>query len=293
MACNAPVSGWYSRKRNPNGKRSIVFRFQDGYSDRPVTVPCGRCLGCKQTRAREWGIRCYHEASMWKENVFVTLTYKEDALPLTPVGIPTLRPKDFVLFMKAVRRARGPGVRFFHCGEYGNGGRPHHHVILFNCGFRDRIPTSRCSSGVIYGSLELERLWPFGFSSFGDVSFASASYVARYALKKIGVKDVEGRKAEYLTMSRRPGIGASWYEKFKSGVFPRDEVVIGLGKTYQAPRFYVERFRKESVLGYEMLKVERAWKSLVSEKERNSAERMYANEVCLRARMDETTKREL
>ncbi len=291
MACNAPLQGWYSRKRNlETGKRPVVFRYHDGYADRPVTVPCGRCLGCKQTRAREWGIRCYHEAQMWKENCFVTLTYGEDSLPRSDAGVATLRPRDFVLFMKAVRRARGPGVRFFHCGEYGNEGRPHHHCLLFNCAFDDRICASRSSSGVLYGSVELGRLWSHGFSSIGDVSFASASYVARYALKKIGEIEVEGRKAPYLTMSRRPGIGSMWYEKFNSGVFPRDEVKVGLHGVYQAPRFYVERLRKQSVLGYEKLKAKRA---AAEDPDKGDAARYYVREKCLAAKVKESLRKEL
>lgn len=225
---------------------------------------------------------------MWKENSFVTLTYKE--APVSDTGVPTLCPRDFVLFMKAVRRARGPGVRFFHCGEYGNEHRPHHHALLFNCGFDDRISASRSSSGVLYGSVELARLWPHGFSSIGDVSFASASYVARYALKKIGEPEVEGRKSPYLTMSRRPGIGSTWYERFKSGVFPADEVVVGLNGVYQAPRFYVERFRKESVLGYEQLKAKRA---AAEDPDRGDAARYYVRERCLLAKVKESFKKEI
>lgn len=283
MACNAPLQGWYSRKRNaPTGLRSVVFRFKDGYADRPVTMPCGKCLGCRQTRAREWGIRCYHEASMWKENVFATLTYRGDALPLTSNGKPSLRPRDFISFMKSVRRDRGPGVRFFHCGEYGDGGRPHHHVLLFNCGFRDRSPIRCSSSGFLYRSPLLEKHWKHGFSSFGDVSFASASYVAQYHLKKIGGTEVEGRVKEYLTMSRRPGLGSGWYEKYKAGVFPLDEVIVGLNGVYQAPRFYVERLRKQSVLGYEQLKAKRAAEGKSGYPD---AWRNYDKEACILAKV--------
>ncbi len=289
MACNGPLVGWYSRKRNPSGLRSVVFRFKDGFSDRPVTMPCGKCLGCRLAHARDWGIRCYHEASMFDENVFVTLTYKEDELPRTHEGLPTLRPRDFVLFMKAVRRARGPGVRFFHCGEYGALGRPHHHVLLFNCGFSDGVFFKKSSSGdSIFTSAGLSRLWNRGFSSFGNVAFASAAYVAQYHLKKIGGSEAPGRVAEYLTMSRRPGIGAGWYEKYKSGVFPRDEVVVGLGSVYQAPRFYVERLRKQSVLGYEQLKAKRAAREV---DDRGDASRYYVKEKCLSAKLQQSSRR--
>ena len=42
---------------------------------------------------------------------------------------------------------------------------------------------------------------------------------------------------EYCTMSLRPGIGAGWFQKFGSDVFPRDEVVTR-GFPSKPPRFY-------------------------------------------------------
>ncbi len=44
-------------------------------------------------------------------------------------------------------------------------------------------------------------------------------------------------RPEYVTMSRRPGIGSTWFDKFKSDVYPSDEVVHE-GKRYRPPRFY-------------------------------------------------------
>ena len=50
---------------------------------------------------------------MHRENCFITLTYANEKLP--PKG--SLRPRDFVLFMKHLRKFVRPAViRFFHCG---------------------------------------------------------------------------------------------------------------------------------------------------------------------------------
>ena len=129
MACYQPLKGYYSKSRNPNGKRNVVFNPQMGYRDRPVTVPCGQCIGCRLERSRQWAIRCYHEASMYERNSFVTLTYDDESLPLGG----TLVFRDFQLFMKRLRKQYGAGIRFYACGEYGEKfGRPHYHVCLFN-----------------------------------------------------------------------------------------------------------------------------------------------------------------
>ena len=47
-----------------------------------------------------------------------------------------------------------------------------------------------------------------------------------------------GRKPEFITMSRRPGIGHRWIEMYKSDVYPYDEVVIRGGKRCKPPRYY-------------------------------------------------------
>src|SRR6185436_16893236 len=121
--------------------------------------------------------------------------------------------------------------RYFHCGEYGEQlGRPHYHALLFNYDFDDKRFFSQRGGNSVYTSDKLSRLWGNGFSVIGEVTFDSAAYVARYVMKKVtGVRAEEhyqGRRPEYTTMSRRPGIGKGWYEKFKTDVYPRDRVVV-------------------------------------------------------------------
>lgn len=41
------------------------------------TVPCGRCIGCKLERSRQWAVRGMHEASLQYENCFLTLTVRD------------------------------------------------------------------------------------------------------------------------------------------------------------------------------------------------------------------------
>ena len=101
------------------------------------------------------------------------------------------------------------GVRFFHCGEYGELlYRPHYHACLFGFDFSDKVLWSTRGGVRLYRSKILEKLWTFGFSTIGDVTFESAAYVARYCTKKItGDKADEhynGRSPEYVTMSRPP-----------------------------------------------------------------------------------------
>lgn len=269
MACFKPLHGFYSSSRNSSGKRSIVFSRHEGLVDRPVDVPCGQCIGCRLEHSRQWAIRCVHEASMHDFNCFITLTYAPCYLPSDS----SLVVRDFQLFMKRLRKLficrkgkkgiccfgfhkRVPRIRFFHCGEYGEvSERPHYHACLFGFDFPDKVqyfpPNPRGQrlrdSGIrVYWSEFLARLWPYGTHEIGDVTFESAAYVARYVCKKVSGEQAEawyrGRKPEYVTMSRRPGIAGDWFRKFKDSVFPHDFVVIRGGVKCKPPKFYFSQY---------------------------------------------------
>lgn len=235
VSCNAPLAGWKSKDREPTGKRRIVFDKSQAIIDLPVNVRCGRCMGCKIDKAREWALRCQHEAQLHDDNSFVTLTYDDEHVPMRD-GNCTLRPSDYVLFMKRLRLVK-PGVRFFQCGEYGEtNGRPHHHALLFNCHFGDRTVWREGRDYPLYRSEVLEKLWKFGHCEIGEVNFTTAAYVAKYTCKQ-SARLLPGQFPEYLTMSRRPGIGRAWLDKWLGDVYPND-AVISEGREYRPPRYY-------------------------------------------------------
>lgn len=146
--------------------------------------------------------------------------------------------------MKRLRWHFGEGIRFFQCGEYGEQLlRPHHHALFFGL----RLPDAKFYKTGLFTSSILDRLWGHGFCSIGAVSFESAAYVARYSLKKVtgpaSVAHYGGRIAEYLTMSRRPGIGREYAKKFLSDFYPSDQVIVR-GKACRPPRFYDAQLEK-------------------------------------------------
>lgn len=81
MPCYYPLEGYRARRLNESGKRSITFDRDAGYSDMPIKVPCGQCIGCRLERSRQWAIRCVHEAQQYNDNCFITLTYDDDHVP--------------------------------------------------------------------------------------------------------------------------------------------------------------------------------------------------------------------
>ena len=240
MPCYDVRHGWRSQHKNPKtGKRPITFKRTEALVDMPVDVACGQCIGCRLERSRQWAVRCMHEASLHEYNCFITLTYDEDQVPSDF----SLKVEHFQKFMKRLRFKFGAGIRFFHCGEYGDlYGRPHYHAIIFNHDFYDKELFNIKKGVNLYTSKDLQELWPYGFSTVGDVTFESAAYVARYVTKKVtgeAAKEHYGdRKPEYVTMSRRPGIAKAWFDKFKDDVFPHDFVLIRKNMKVKPPRYY-------------------------------------------------------
>lgn len=224
----------------------------------PIDLPCGQCVGCRLERSRQWAVRCVHEASLHEKNCFITLTYNKENLPADQ----SLDVKHFQDFMKRLRFKYGPKIRFFHCGEYGeNFGRPHYHACLFNHDFSDKILWSERQGCKLYRSQELEEIWGKGYATVGEVTFESAAYVARYIMKKItgdkAEKHYEGKKPEYTTMSRRPGIAKGWIEKYTTDVYPSDNLVLR-GKEMKPPKFYDNYFELTNPEKFSTVKRNRA-----------------------------------
>ena len=294
MTCYHPIQAWRSLSgRNPDtGLWPIVFKRSEGYSDLEVQVPCGKCVGCRLDRSRKWAIRCVHEASLYQNNCFITLTY--DNFHLDPNG--SLNIEDFQLFMKRLRKHFGSGVRFFHCGEYGElYERPHHHAILFNCDFYDKELLFNAKTGFnLYTSNLLCSLWPFGLHSIGDVSFESCAYVARYIMKKVtgdmSESHYHGRKPEYITMSRRPGIGHDWLLKYKDDVYPNDYIIIRGGVKCKPPAYYDKIYDSiQDDYDINTIKYNRR-KYAMSHASDNTPSRLDVREECLSRKVDKLVR---
>lgn len=253
MTCFHPLEAWQK-----NGIGKAIFNpppVGERLLYRKLSLPCGQCVGCRLERSRQWATRCVHEASLYENNCFITLTYDDEHINQRS----TLVKKDFQDFMKRLRKKIEPNrVRFFHCGEYGDiNGRPHYHAILFNYDFPDRVLYRTGGSGFpVYVSNILCDLWPFGLSFVGDVSFESCAYVARYCLKKVTGDSADEHYSrvdpetgevykilpEYTTMSRRPGIGEQWLQKYHSEVSANNGRVRARGHWSAMPRYYRDHF---------------------------------------------------
>lgn len=289
MPCYHPLLGYRAKTPNPTGKYNIVFSAREGYIDMPQNLPCGQCIGCRLERSRQWAMRCVHEASLYEQNCFITLTYAPQNLPEHG----SLKVEHFQLFMKRLRsKFSDSKIRFFHCGEYGErSARPHYHALLFNFDFKDKQQHTVINDNPIYTSQELFKLWPQGFSTIGALNFETAAYTARYCLKKVTGKGAlshytefspetgeitKERSPEYTTMSRRPGIGRHWFDRFKSDVFPDDEVVLR-GKQLKPPKYYSSLFEHQDPAEHALMKGRRK-KAQKTQQKNNTPDRLAVRE---------------
>lgn len=201
-----------------------------------------------------------HEAQLHDENLFVTLTYNDENLTYTEDGLPTLNKTDYPLFMKRLRKNHSK-ARFFQCGEYGDQlARPHHHSILFGVDFPDKVLWKTTREGNLWTSETLNNLWKKGLCVFGDVTFESASYVSGYILKKRtgpgSSEHYQGKLPEYTTMSRRPGIGRPWLDRFETDAYPSD-FVLSRGRKMRPPDYYDKVFAERDPSTFQAIKASR------------------------------------
>lgn len=196
-------------------------------------------------------------------------------------------------------------IRFYMGGEYGDQyGRPHYHAILFGVEFADRVYHGKTPAGSkIYISETLDKLWGKGYASIGDVTFESAAYVARYIMAKRtgdGEKhyyniidpetgEIHKRKKEFNNMSRRPGIGAAWMEKYHSDIYTTGKAVVRNAKT-NPPRYYDKIYKKIDELALEGIQYARLVEAMAQAHD-NTPERLLVKEEVQKARIRSLQRR--
>lgn len=234
MACYSPLLGIPYPSSHPKyGQYRIVGKATDSnileYATDPMTgqylegvrIPCGRCIGCRLDKSREWATRLQCEALDYPEssNWFVTLTYAQpdDGFELPSYGryasvnddgaltLNRQHPTDWLkrfrehhsrkvsydyeppsYYDSRTGKERPLGIRYFLAGEYGDRTmRPHYHAIMLNCPLPDIRLIGRNKLGMpLYTSDLMTETWGYGHVTIGRMTWQTAAYVARYTLKK-------------------------------------------------------------------------------------------------------------
>lgn len=258
-------------------------------------LPCGKCLECRLDYARQWAIRCVHEAQMHESNAFVTLTYSDEHLTSAK-----LQYRDFQLFVKRLRKhvfdqfLKSYGIEnwklltkkekseiyeshkigIFVTGEYGDRTkRPHWHACIFNWQPTDKTPKYTTDRGdQVYESETLSNLWGKGISEFGSITFDSAGYCARYAAKKL-THGQDGHEFEPISKkSSKHAIGKRWLEKYWTDVFNHGQIVLQNGQTCGIPRYYEKWLKNNKPQEWEKYATKRKTEKIRAAKEKSDKE---------------------
>lgn len=231
MDCVNPKSIW------PHRSEAWLEKHEE-YS---VSVPCGKCLVCLQKLRAEWCFRLEMEHRYSTGALFVTLTYDEKHLRSDC----NLSKRDVQLFLKRLRKRHGPGIRYFAVGEYGTRfGRPHYHILLFNC-TQDNLV--RVAWQDVAGDA-------IGLVHIGSVSSASIAYCTKYIIQP----DVEvgERTKPFRLMSRGYGIGGrylsdemvAWHRDGLRNYAMRFHEKVSLPRFYRSKIWYGDDVKHEVYL---------------------------------------------
>lgn len=254
MKCTRPILLYF----NDRGERVLgPSRDLEDASTYAKFVGCGKCLACRINKRREWTLRLCHEEVFSETAYFVTLTYDEQHVPIDVNGYMSVCKEDVQLFMKRLRKDNpGVTIRFFCNSEYGELGRPHYHMLLFNVPaekmFKDSRQIKRGKSRS-FTCPYIQGIWKAGNVEFGIASKERAGYCAKYFIDRKDVPDEI--TPNFSLMSRDPGIGFAYQNQIAEKVrYYGLRACLNSSGTYVAlPRYYRDKIysgdeRKEMFL---------------------------------------------
>lgn len=225
------------------------FNEETPLKEKVYTIPCGKCRGCRISKAKDWAIRAVAELKAHKKAAFLTLTYNNENLPKKR----SLQKKDLQNFWKRLRKSNEK-IRYLACGEYGpRTKRPHYHAIVFGYWPEDaKFYNTNITNDDLFTSKKLNSIWQKGYVIVGRVTYKSAAYVARYVYKKAFGTDIntkKGQEKEFVLTSRKPGLGdyvlhGEEFEKLKRnfGILIKTETGV---KNGGLPQFFRRKWREK------------------------------------------------
>ena len=254
--------------KKTNGQFTLAKIGDNAPIEKSVLVGCGQCMACRVSHQRQWATRMVHESYMHKDSCFITLTIDDEHRSPTR----SVDQREMQLFIKKLRQALKPQkIRIFYCSEYGTKSeREHYHAILFGYMPEDRKAYKKNKQGdMLYTSATLDRAWGKGFVTVGEFNSTTADYCAKYVTKAYIGADKENaynwvdengeiikRNPPFQRSSNRPGLGATFYEKYKDQLIAHDGTTVD-GKPRPLPKYYDRLIKRENPDAYAEIKHKR------------------------------------
>lgn len=257
----------------------MAFTEAKGGPDaRLIEVPCGQCINCRNRRSNDAKVRQVLEAKLHDHNVFVTLTYGDEHLPvhgnLDRKAIPGFVKRLRDHLVRAGRNCDpGDGISYFGCGEFGENAtfRPHYHLNIFNLALPDMVPWRKSDSGELsYRSEFLERAWSFGHVECAPATVKTMAYTSGYVVKKltgdagerlyvrpdVQTGEVHQLEPPFALASREPAIGLRWLRQWKRDLAAGAFIMID-GRREPVPTYFLRKLEAGDPPFYAQLAKER------------------------------------
>lgn len=268
MVCQTPT--WIKFKQPKRVGKGWQYAWPSG---------CGKCLICLKKRKNQWSYRLMEEKNNSFSSYFVTLTYKEEYVPIGDNGY-CANKNDHTEFIKWLNyyettqklserkkisaeelQRENSGVheighlRYFGVIEYGDiNSRPHWHYLLFNVVDIDNIGRAWSKQVCVsekgyHKAAEYEPGDTIGRIDIDECNVNTVDYVVKYMMKHEQEKNNDDREAERSFMSKGIGQSAATPEFLRHISAPdHNQVCNARGIKVPLPRYYKKKYLSEDQL---------------------------------------------
>lgn len=211
-----------------------------------IEVPCGQCIECRKTKARDWQVRLNEEIKDWKYKYFVTLTFAPNELE--QLHLKTRLTQCNAICEYAVRhmlerwrKTYKKSLKHWLITELGHEGteRIHLHGLFFT-------NEELIFSEVDEHGLRRWNYWKYGSVYIGEyVNNRTINYISKY-ITKIDEKNKDFKSK----IMASPGIGRRYidniYQKpvYKPGK-AQDYYRLNTGVKVKLPKYYKNKLYNE------------------------------------------------
>jgi len=256
--CTSPTPAWLTKKPDFSGKYQLCTKKPhrlDLHLYDQIEKPCGKCIACIDLKSLRDATQLICELKTTTgDSWFATLTYDDEHLPADM----SVSVREIQLFNKKYRKHLkkqniSNKYRYRYRGEYGGQtNRPHYHICMFSVPMDDLVIWRDSHTHKLYRSPVLEKIWGKGQVVVTPLTPENCRYISRHHYaEKVEKGDItklihrhpvtgvtlSGLAPEFTQGSNRPGMGQKFFERFKTDIFPHDNIVQN-GRLMPVPKYF-------------------------------------------------------
>lgn len=252
--CTRPNYALYIKSQDPNEKGYLKFinlhpednyrNLKERYGDKLLSLPCGTCEECKREYSKTWAVRCALEASKYKNNWFITLTYNNNHYR-------KLNKDDIREFLDNLSQKKAKTFKYWLAGEYGpTTGRAHYHMILINFDIKGKPIAKSPYGNIIYESEIINKAWGKGYCEIQEAGDNAMAYCAKYASKS-------GKEFNFRPMMSK-GLGLDQLKEQQEFINKYGYIQGKGGKFYKIPRYYFKKITTQEATELKEKQIQKA-----------------------------------